>query len=109
MSKPSRNHGNPLRQATGLPTPKTMIPHSSAWFEALLEINVRQAHMTQALIQRAGSPDCCTFCGELPAPIFTQARLPNLTARLCTDCLSIRAKLYGESWERNDAPHSPTN
>lgn len=109
MSKPSRKQKNPLRKIS-LPTAfRTMIPHSDAWFAELMKINVRQAQMTHALVRRSGSTHCCTFCGELPAPIFTQARLPNLPARLCADCLGIRAKLYGESWVRSDAPHSPAD
>lgn len=109
MSTPSRKQKNPLRQTAGPIAFSSMIPHSDAWFAELMKINVRQAQMTHALVQRSGSTHCCTFCGDLPAPIFSQARLPNLPARLCADCLGIRAKLHGEAWERTGAPHSPAS
>jgi len=109
MSKPSRKQKNPLRKIS-IPTAfRTMLPHSGAWFAEMVRVSAFQAQMTHALVQRAGSTHCCTFCGDLPAPIFSQARLPNLPAQLCANCLGIRAELYGESWERTGAPHSPAS
>ena len=96
MSKPSRNHMNPLRQATGLPTPKTMTPHSNAWFETLLELDTVKAVITGAVVNQTGRIDVCSICGVMPAPIYDDVDEPYLPLRLCEDCFEIRTVGFGE-------------
>jgi hypothetical protein len=76
-------------------------PHSSEWFEALMQFNPDQALMTMAIIRAAGREDVCSICGDEPArdyEIVGQEFEPGavVTIRLCDDCLGIRKSMYGE-------------
>jgi len=100
MSKPSRKRKNPLRQPTSPAPFRTMIPHSSAWFEALFDINVIQAFATGALIDRTKREDGCTFCGSAPALIYDALDAPYLPLRLCNECFDLRTTALGERLQR---------
>ena len=70
-------------------------PHSSAWFEALTAMNPLQAAMTGAAVRAAGREDCCTVCGDVPAPIYDVLEGDGLPVRLCTDCHGFQTEGFG--------------
>lgn len=70
-------------------------PHSTEWFEALMQFNPEQAAHTASIIRLAGREDVCGVCGDEPAQDYElrAADLPPnavVTMRLCEDCLNIR-------------------
>jgi hypothetical protein len=81
-----------------------LIPHSEAWFAALLKINSQQAGHTRLLVQTAGKPDICSICGDEGGQDFSVVGASlgpdmDFTIRLCNDCLEIR-KMQGEKFVR---------
>lgn len=78
------------------------IPHSTEWFAALERFNPTQAAHTHLVIERAGTPVCCSVCGDTPSKNY---RLVGhdlgedavSTLRLCDDCWDIRRGTYMES------------
>ncbi len=79
---------------------KVLKPHSPEWFEELQKVDPHQATMTRRLMSFAGREDICSTCGEEDAPAYVilSAQFPG-TIRLCTGCVRIREKFYGESFE----------
>lgn len=104
MSKPSHKQKNPHRQTDRPIAVSSMIPHSSVWFEALLEINVMQALATGAIITQTKREDGCTFCGDLPAPIYDDLDEPYLPLRLCDECFDLRTTEFRERLQRRPGP-----
>ncbi len=100
MSKPSRKQKNPLRQTAGPISFRTMIPHSGAWFETLLELDPVKALMTGTLVHQTARIDVCSICGDMPAPIYDALDEPYLPLRLCDDCVRIRTTGFGERLQR---------
>ena len=92
MSKPSRKRRNPLRQ-TGGQRHSRLVPHSDAWYAALVQIDPAQAFMTQAVVDHAGRPDVCSVCGDKPARIYDLTADPSLPIRLCDRCLVFQREL----------------
>ena len=88
-----------------------LTPHSSEWFEALMQFNPDQAFMTMAIVRAAGKEDVCSTCGDEPArdyEIVGEEFDPDavVTIRLCDDCLGIRKSMYGEKlvlWRKQAA------
>ena len=79
-------------------------PHSSAWFERLLEFNPQQAFHTGAMINAAGREDVCSMCGDHPASDYevvfpTPSENSVATYRLCDDCYQIRVDIEGERFK----------
>jgi hypothetical protein len=75
-------------------------PHSSQWFEALMQFNLDQALHTMQIIRTAGREDICSVCGDEPAKDyeivgeeFDPAAV--ITIRLCDDCLEISKSMHG--------------
>jgi hypothetical protein len=101
MGKPSRKRRNPLRQTAphGGPTLPTLIPHTNAWFEAMLPIDPVRALITTSVVERAGRLDACSVCGDSPAPIYDDLHAPHVPMRLCEFCLPFRVDVLGEQRE----------
>ena len=78
------------------PTPRELLrPHSPEWFASLREWNPKQAAMTEAAIQMAGSSDVCGVCADNPARDYSLVAMPAAgpgTLRLCDDCFRIRSR-----------------
>jgi hypothetical protein len=55
--------------------------------------------MTRRLMSYAGREDICSTCGEVASDAYLvrNAQFPG-TIRLCTDCVGIRRKFFGESF-----------
>jgi hypothetical protein len=88
MGKASRKRRNPRRQPT--PNNESLVPHSDAWFEALLRVDPWTALLTGAVLDRAQRLDVCSICGETSAPIYDLLEVPHLPLRLCSDCADIQ-------------------
>jgi hypothetical protein len=77
------------------PTPRELLrPHTPEWFASLREWNPKQAAITEAAIQAAGSADVCSVCGDEPVRDYALASAPAAgpgTLRLCDDCFRIRS------------------
>ncbi len=72
-----------------------LIPHTEEWFVVLGRWDPPQAMMTRQTIERAGSVEVCSICGDepaydhyLPAPYSSAGGVDTL--RLCDDCVRIR-------------------
>lgn len=72
-----------------------LIPHTEEWFVALGKWDPPQAMMTRQTIERAGSLEVCSICGDepafdyyMPAPYCSAGGVDTL--RLCEDCVRIR-------------------
>jgi hypothetical protein len=78
-------------------------PHSSEWFEILLEIDAEKSVHTGNIIGAAKSKDVCSICGDSPSREMICVRVPPpdvplpLKFRLCDDCFNIRRR-DGEVW-----------
>lgn len=77
-----------------------LIPHTTAWFEAVIAFDPDQAGHTANVIKREGRSDVCGVCGDDPASdveLDPKQAAPGAvtTLRLCNDCLSIR-RINGE-------------
>ena len=73
---------------------KLLCPHTIEWFSSLREWNPKQAAITEAAIQTAGSSDVCSVCGDDPARDYVLVSIPAAgpgTLRLCVDCFRIRS------------------
>jgi hypothetical protein len=88
MGKPSRKRRNPLRQTTHHST-RTLIPHTGAWFEAMLWTDTMRALYAGAIVNQAGHLEVCTACGDTPAPVYDDLEAPFLPVRLCADCVEL--------------------
>jgi hypothetical protein len=84
------------------PRPVVETPHNEEWFAELERADPKKAAMTKAAIQAMGRDDCCSICGDDPAPLhrlqgkfLPGERVPTL--RLCGDCVRIRASM-GETF-----------
>src|SRR5690606_27946673 len=78
-------------------------PHSSEWFEALLEANPQQAQHTAQIVKLAGREDVCSVCGDIESQEYQILKMqfaPGVVAsiRLCQDCKSIREGGFGEDF-----------
>ncbi len=74
--------------------PKLLRPHTREWFALLREWNPKQAAMTEAAIQTAGSSDVCSVCADDPARDYALVSMPAAgpgTLRLCDDCFRMRS------------------
>lgn len=74
---------------------KYLVPHLPEWFEALEHLNLQQALHTRTLIRAAGTPECCSTCGDAPAEDFRIAderfgESIGASFRLCGDCQNIQ-------------------
>lgn len=81
----------------------SLMPHSDEWFAVLTRQNPQQAEFTRMFIERGGSREVCTFCGDSPAPNYratgvTVQRDTILTAKLCDDCRGIRKAQFNEDY-----------
>jgi hypothetical protein len=74
-------------------------PHTREWFEALEKLNPQQAAMTRAAIKVAGRNDVCSFCGDVGSMEYRIVGAKLETARLCDDCIKMRAVMHGEKFE----------
>jgi hypothetical protein len=80
-----------------VPDPYVM-PHSPEWFAALSAWNPYQAQMARMYVERGGSIEVCSMCGDEPAPVYRiDEGIPPppgsvATLRLCDDCRQIRAR-----------------
>lgn len=83
------------RRGLRKPTPRELLrPHTPEWFASLREWNPKQAAITEAAIQAAGSADVCSVCGDEPVRDYALASAPAAgpgTLRLCDDCFGIRS------------------
>lgn len=68
---------------------KRLAPNSEEWLAELAKINPRQAAMTRATVERAGSEDVCSICGDRPAQDYAKDDAV-LLVRLCNDCRLIQ-------------------
>ncbi|MBS1154450.1 MAG: hypothetical protein H6R07_374 [Proteobacteria bacterium] len=69
-------------------------PHTPEWFTSLREWNPKQAAITEAAIQAAGSSDVCSVCADCPVRDYVLMSMPATgpgTLRLCDDCFRIRS------------------
>jgi hypothetical protein len=77
------------------PEPRTLLrPHTAEWFVSLREWDPKQAAMTEAAIQVAGSLDVCSVCADETVCDYVLLSFPPAgpgTCRLCDDCFRIRA------------------
>ncbi len=77
------------------PAPLNLLrPHTSEWFASLREWNPKQAAMTEAAIQAAGSSDVCSVCADDSVRDYALINMPSAgpgTLRLCDDCFRIRS------------------
>lgn len=66
-------------------------PMTSAWFEALMLINAKQAVHAAVMVRTAGTEDCCMICGDQQnvSDIARPSR-HSLLFRLCRDCIKIQ-------------------
>ncbi len=74
--------------------PKLLRPHTPEWFASLREWNPKQAAMTEAAIQAAGSSDVCSVCADDPVRDYILVNMPASgpgTLRLCDDCFRTRS------------------
>ena len=74
--------------------PALLRPHTAEWFGSLRDWDPKQAAMTQAAIQAAGSLDVCSVCGDDPVCDYALVIMPAAgpgTLRLCDDCFRIRS------------------
>lgn len=101
MSKPSRKRRNPLRPHS---SPQQLTPHTSAWFDAILQVDTDKALMTGSIVAHAGRLDVCSICGDAPAPIYDLLDDPFPPVRLCAECLGIRQAMFAESYQPRRTP-----
>ncbi len=84
------------RRGLPKPTPRELLrPHTPKWFASLREWNPKQAAMTEAAIQTAGSSEVCSVCADDPAHDYALLTMPAAgpgTLRLCDDCFHIRSR-----------------
>jgi hypothetical protein len=74
-------------------------PHTSAWFEQLMQVNPAQAMMTGATIRAVGHDRCCSTCGDEQAADYVLIEPSHTpTFRLCADCVEIRAGMFNEHY-----------
>lgn len=74
--------------------PASVRPHTPEWFTSLREWDPKQAAMTEAAIQAAGSSDVCSVCADDPSRDYVLVNRPAAgpgTLRLCNDCFRIRS------------------
>jgi hypothetical protein len=74
--------------------PELLRPHTPEWFASLRTWNPKQAAMTEAAIQAAGSSDVCSVCADDPARDYALVSMPTAgpgTLRLCDGCFRIRS------------------
>ena len=89
-----------------IPGPKdagSLIPHTDEWFAVLGRQNLQQASFVRAAIERGGSIDVCSFCGDSPTHNYRLTGAPVqrdtvLTAKLCDDCREIRRIRFDEEF-----------
>lgn len=75
--------------------------HSEEWFEQMEEQDLIQATLTRFAIDTAGSPTCCSVCGDTDATEYRlDVELKGNLIRLCEDCVSIRRLMFGERFVR---------
>ncbi|WP_296468130.1 YiiX/YebB-like N1pC/P60 family cysteine hydrolase [Rhodoferax sp.] len=77
------------------PAPLHLLrPHTSEWFASLREWNPKQAAITEAAIQAAGSSDVCSVCADESVRDYVLISMPSAgpgTLRLCDGCFRIRS------------------
>ena len=76
-------------------------PHTVEWFEALEAFDPSKAAITRMVVERLGSLDVCSICGDDPARDYQlidrfMQRNAVATIRLCDDCLRIKRKVHKE-------------
>jgi Permuted papain-like amidase enzyme, YaeF/YiiX, C92 family len=87
----------------GLSNADSLVPHTEEWFAVLTRQNPQQAQFTRMFIEREGSREVCTFCGDSPAANYRAVgvavqRDTVLTAKLCDDCRGIRKVQFDEEF-----------
>lgn len=75
-----------------------LVPHTSEWYEAMMDFDTPKVLHTMAIVAAAGSEEVCSVCGDEPSLIVDlvgNAQAPPL--RLCEDCIEIRTTMK-ERW-----------
>lgn len=73
-----------------------MYRERAAEFQTLSEFEIRKIH--EAAVRKViGQDDVCSVCGDRPSRLYRQNPF-DFTARLCSDCFTIRRTDYGEGW-----------
>ena len=70
-------------------------PHSPEWLEQLMLINPRQSAITATLIAQAGTPLCCSICGDTEDIADYTIKAGVSTIRLCSDCKHLQQTMFG--------------
>ncbi len=84
-----------------MPVYTHLTPHTSAWFEQVLERFPKRAVSTLMIISMLnGDISACSICGDKPASNYQLQSDDTNTWKFCSDCLGIRKTVYSEAWIR---------
>jgi len=92
-----------------------IIPHTSEWFEDMMQKSPQTAFQSMQMVELAGTEECCGACGvaadeslDTDDSDWVENWIDtrhNITFRLCNDCKAIQEQMNGYKFEMLTVDH----